>query len=74
MTTKNVKTILFASLIAAMILPFNTVDFVEAEKSDKKSLVKDKIKEKMKQQSDKDKKEKKPRKNTLLKNMEYHTT
>lgn len=30
MTTKTVKTILFASLIAAMILPFSTMDFADA--------------------------------------------
>lgn len=33
MITKNAKTILFASLIAAMILPFSTVDFVDADKA-----------------------------------------
>ncbi len=34
--TKTTKTILFASLIAAMILPFSGMDFAEAEKQDKK--------------------------------------
>ncbi len=34
MIIKNVKTILFASLIAAMVLPFATVDFAEAKKDD----------------------------------------
>jgi len=36
MTFKNAKTILFASLIAAMILPFSGMDFAEAEKSETK--------------------------------------
>ena len=31
---KSIKTILFASLIAAMILPFSGMDFAEAKKSD----------------------------------------
>lgn len=31
---KTTKTLLFASLIAAMILPFNSMDFAEAKKSD----------------------------------------
>lgn len=34
MTYTNLKTILFAGLIAAMILPFSGMDFAEAEKSD----------------------------------------
>ena len=33
--TNKIKTILFASLIAAMILPFSTMNFAEAEKTDK---------------------------------------
>ena len=35
---KNAKTILFASLIAAMILPFSGMDFVEAKKDNKKAF------------------------------------
>ena len=34
MTTQTIKTILFASLIAALILPLSTVDFAEADKKD----------------------------------------
>lgn len=60
--SKTTKTILFASLIAALILPFSAIDFADAEKQDKTTLIKEKIKEKMKQQSDKDKKEKKTNK------------
>ena len=33
MTTTTIKTILFASLIAAMILPFSTMDVVNAAKA-----------------------------------------
>jgi hypothetical protein len=33
MTTKTIKTTLFASLIAAMILPFSGMDFAEADKN-----------------------------------------
>jgi len=33
MTTKTIKTILFASLIAAMVLPFSTMDFAQAKKA-----------------------------------------
>lgn len=36
MTTKTIKTILFASLIAAMILPFSGMGFAQAEMSDDK--------------------------------------
>ncbi len=42
--TKTTKTILFASLIAALILPFSGMDFAEAKKSDDKY---DKISEKL---------------------------
>jgi len=35
MIFKNAKTILFASLLMAMILPFSSMDYAEAEKSDK---------------------------------------
>jgi len=38
MTTKNAKTILFASLIAAMILPFSGMNFAYAEKTDKELI------------------------------------
>ena len=38
--TKTIKTVLFASLIAAMILPFSTMDFAEAQEVDKKSVEK----------------------------------
>jgi len=42
MTTKTIKTILFASLIAAMILPFSGMDFAEAEQEvDKKQRIND---------------------------------
>ena len=41
--TKTTKTILFASLIAALILPFSAMDFAEAD--DKGKKVHDKIKE-----------------------------
>jgi len=34
MTTKTIKTILFASLIAAMILPFSSMQFAEAQEVD----------------------------------------
>ena len=34
--TKTIKTMLFASLIAAMILPFSAIDFADAIKDDKK--------------------------------------
>jgi len=33
MTVKNARTVLFASLIAAMIIPFSGVDYAEAQKS-----------------------------------------
>ncbi len=44
MYNKNLKTILFASLIAAMILPFSSMNFAEAETADKigKDIVKQK--------------------------------
>lgn len=35
MTTKTIKTILFASLITAMILPFSTMDFADAKVDNK---------------------------------------
>lgn len=56
--TNTTKTILFASLIAALILPFSAMDFADAEKADNKSLVKEKLKDKIAKLSDKDKKEK----------------
>ena len=56
--TKTIKTILFASLIAAMILPFSGMNFADAKQADDKSLVKEKIKDKMNKQADKDKNEK----------------
>lgn len=37
MTSKTIKTILFASLIAAMILPFSIMDFAEAENDNNKT-------------------------------------
>ena len=37
--TTTTKTILFASLIAAMILPFSTMDFAEAEKREKQDKI-----------------------------------
>ena len=37
-TTKNTKTILFASLIAAMILPFSMVDYADADKNNTTSM------------------------------------
>ena len=37
MIIKNAKTILFASLIAAMILPFSTMDFAEADNNDEQT-------------------------------------
>ncbi|MBS1268843.1 MAG: hypothetical protein MAG458_01577 [Nitrosopumilus sp.] len=41
MTSKTIKTILFAGLIAAMILPFSMVDFADADKvNDKDKNVK----------------------------------
>ncbi len=58
MIIKNAKTILFASLIAAMILPFSGMDFAEAKQVDEKSLVKEKIKDKMREQTNKDQKAK----------------
>lgn len=48
MTTKTTKTILFASLIVAMILPFGVMDFVDAEKNNLRADMKaihDKIKD-----------------------------
>lgn len=57
--TKTTKIILFASLIAALILPFSGMDFAEAEKVNEKSLIKEKIKDNIKEQHDKDKKDKK---------------
>jgi len=59
---KNIKTILFVGLIAAMILPFSGMDFAEAKKVDDKSLVKEKIKDKMNKQLLKDKAEKQDKK------------
>ncbi len=58
--TTTTKVILFASLIAAMILPFSMMDVSAApnENANDKSLVKEKIKDKMNKQSDKDKKAK----------------
>ncbi len=56
MIIKNAKTILFASLIAAMILPFSGMYFAEAQQ-DEKSLLKEKIKDKMSKQVLKDKTE-----------------
>ncbi|WP_156416095.1 hypothetical protein [Nitrosopumilus sp. Nsub] len=47
MTTKNIKTILFAGLIAAMILPFSVMDFAEAESNEHKENI-EKIKEQKK--------------------------
>ncbi len=38
MITKTIKTILFASLIAALILPFSAMDFAEAVKSTEKTI------------------------------------
>lgn len=58
MTSKTIKTMFFAGLIAAMILPFSGMNFAEAKQVDDKSLVKEKIKDKMNKQADKDKKEK----------------
>jgi hypothetical protein len=66
---KTIKTILFASLIAAMILPFSGMDFAEAKQVDDKSLVKEKIKDKMNQQADKDNIEKNT--NTKFTSEEY---
>ena len=57
-TSKTIKTILFAGLLAAMILPFSAMNFAEAEKMNEKVLVKEKIKDKLNKLSDKDKKEK----------------
>jgi len=37
---KKTKTILFASLITAMILPFSMMDYVMAEKDDKDFKIK----------------------------------
>lgn len=58
MTTKTIKTVLFASLLVAMILPFSGINFADAKQADDKSLVKEKIKDKMNKQADKDKQEK----------------
>lgn len=43
MITKTIKTILFASLIAAMILPFSTMDFAEAQESKKVQTTAEKL-------------------------------
>lgn len=40
MTTKTIKTILFASLIAAMILPFSGMNYAVAEELDKETVEK----------------------------------
>ena len=62
MTTKTIKTILFASLIVAMILPFSTIQMADAvatkELANKKAEIKNIIKAKMLEQSNKDKLEK----------------
>ncbi|MGY5149912.1 MAG: hypothetical protein ACW9W3_07595 [Candidatus Nitrosopumilus sp. bin_68KS] len=58
MTSKTIKTILFASLIAAMVLPFSGMNFADAKQADDNSLIKEKIKDKMTKLVDKDKKEK----------------
>ena len=74
MTTKTIKTILFASLIAAMILPFSMGDFAVADKGDKQKDKIDKIKksaidfeEKAKKSQDKNEKEKHQKTAQLLK-------
>jgi len=43
MTSKTIKTILFAGLIAAMILPFSNMDFADADKGDKNKEQQEKI-------------------------------
>ena len=47
MTLKNTKTILFASLIAAMVLPFSSMSFAQTDTVDNttKNYVNDKINE-----------------------------
>ena len=62
MTSKTIKTVLFASLIVAMILPFSSLQIADAiatnDLANKKAKIKDTIKAKMIEQSNKDKLEK----------------
>ena len=62
MTTKTIKTVLFVSLIAAMILPFSAIQMADAmtanNLANEKVKIKDTIKTKMTEQSKKDKLEK----------------
>jgi len=50
--SKEVKIVVFASLITAMILPFSMTDFADAEKADKNH--KDKTLERIKEKTDRD--------------------
>ena len=52
MTTKTIKTVLFASLIAAMILPFNGLNVATAEKIDERLVKLEELKAQI--QNDKD--------------------
>jgi len=60
MSSKTIKTILFASLIVAMVLPFSGMDYATAEKqtTDQEKLqeLKQTLKAKLKETSDKDEK------------------
>ena len=69
MTTKTIKTVLFASLIAAMILPFSTMDFADAEKNNTRAEMKQ-IHDKIKKADASEKKQLKAK--YLLKNQELN--